>query len=408
MAKIQFEAAKKTPEADAKQVRSAVEDRGIVQQVDQIIQEAVQEGATEIHLEPHADTLVVRTRIKGSLKNVGIDIPAKMKGNVINRIKVLSGMDITKGKIPQSGFFKLTIDERKIELYAYILPTLYGEATIIKVQYKQSATMRLDQLNMTPKMAAAYKKALSRGSGLYLITGPPGSGKRTTAYASIMEVLREDQLAMGFDPVVKYEIPGMIQGKPDERSEYTFAEGIESVMKQEPDVAYIGDMTCVEDVRASIQGAFAKRVVLCRMTANDCVNALQNMLDMGVQPFLVAASLAAIVNQRMLRKLCPSCRVPYPADDAIQRELGFRLQPGTQFFKPKGCPDCENTGCNGVHVIFELYLPSEELNKMIVAKEAVQAIRQRAIQEGLISLKMDGIMKAMQGLVALEDVLNSL
>ena len=408
MAKIQFEAAKKSLDGDARHDRTAVDDRGIVQKVDQIIQEAVQGGATEIHLEPHAESLVVRTRIKGSLNNVGIDIPDRMKSNVINRIKVLSGMDITKGKIPQSGFFKLTIDEKKIELYAHILPTLYGETTIIKVQYKQSATMRLEQLNMTPKMLAAFQKALSRGSGLYLITGPPGSGKRTTAYASIMEVLKEDQLAMGFDPVIKYEIPGMIQGKPEENSEYTFAQGIEALMKQEPDVAYIGDMTCVEDVRASIQGAFAKRVVLCRMTANDCVNALQNILDMGVQPFLVAASLASIVNQRMLRKLCPSCRVSYPADDAIQRELGFRLQPGTQFFRPQGCDACENTGYNGVHVIFELYLPSEELNKLIVAKESVQNIRQQATQEGLISLKMDGIMKAMQGLVALEDVLNSL
>jgi len=408
MSKVQFEAAKRTPDSDAKQIRSGAEDRGIVQQVDRIIQEAVQQGATEIHLEPHAERLTVRTRIKGSLNNVDIDIPDHMKNNVVNRIKVLSGMDITKSKIPQSGFFKLTIDEKKIELYSYVIPTLYGEATIVKVQYKQSATLGLDQLGMTPKMLAAYKKALARGAGLYLVTGPPGSGKRTSIYASILEVRRDDRLVMGFDPVVKYEIPGMIQGKPEEKSDYSFAEGIRSLMKQEPDVAYIGDITCEEEARASIQGAFAKRVVLCRMTANDCVNALQNILDMGVQPFLVAASLAAIINQRLLRRLCPSCRQAYPADENIQRELGFRLKPETRFYRAKGCPECENLGYKGVCVIFELYLPSEELNKMIVAKEAVQSIRQRAGQEGLISLKMDGIMKAMQGLVALEDVVNSL
>ena len=406
--KIEFESAKKSPDADAGKLRTATEDKGIVQQVDKIIQEAVKEGATEIHLEPLQDTLVIRTRIKGALRAVDINIPADTKSNVINRIKVLSGMDITRTKIPQSGFFKLTLDESKIELYTYIMPTLHGEATIIKVQYKQSATLGLEQLGMTQKMLASFRKALSRGSGLYLITGPPGSGKRTTAYASVLEVLKPEMLAMGFDPVIKYEVPGMIQGKPEEKSEFTFAEGIQSVMKQEPDVAYIGDITCQEDTRAAIQGAFARRIVLCRMSANDSINAVQNIIDMGVQPFLLAASLAVIINQRLLRRLCKNCRQPYPAEQNIQKELGFRLPEGAKFFHPKGCDACENTGYSGLAAIYELYVPSEELNKLIVAKASLDSLRQRAVKEGMISLKMDGITKAMRGLVTVEDVLNSI
>jgi len=302
----------------------------------------------------------------------------------------------------------LSLDERKIELYTYVMPSLHGEATIIKVQYKQSATLGLDQLGMTKNMLASFKKALSRGSGLYLITGPPGSGKRTTAYASILEVLKPEMLAIGFDPVIKYELPGMIQGKPEEKSEFTFAEGIQSVMKQEPDVAYIGDITCHEDARAAIQGAFAKRVVLCRMTANDCINAVQNIVDMGVQPFLLAASLSVIINQRILRRLCKNCREPYPAEQDIQKELGFRLPEGAKFFHPKGCDACENTGFSGLAAIYELYIPSEELNKLIVSKASLDSLRQRAVKEGMISLKMDGITKAMRGLVTVEDVLNSI
>jgi type II secretory ATPase GspE/PulE/Tfp pilus assembly ATPase PilB-like protein len=407
MDKIQFESAKKVVEAGATQLKSQADDKNIIMEVDEVMQEAVSEGANEIHFEPHADGLTIRTRFKGALK-VAKEVPDRTKGNVINRIKVLSGMDITRSRIPQSGFFKLSMGERKIELYVYILPTLYGEAMIIKVQYKQSATMHLDQLGLTQNMLASYRKALSKGSGLYLITGPPGSGKRTTVYASILEVLKPHQLAMGFDPVIKYEVPGMVQGKPEEKSEFNFADAIGALMKQEPDVAYIGDITSMEEARAAIQGAFAKRVVLCRMTANDTINALQNIIDMGIQPFLVAASLAAILSQRLLRRLCPTCREPYSVTETLMKDLGFRLPEGSNFYKAKGCAACENRGYLGEVAIFEIFSPSEEFNKLVVAKAPVQALRQQAAKEGVNTLKVDGLQKAMAGLATLEDVLNSL
>jgi type II secretory ATPase GspE/PulE/Tfp pilus assembly ATPase PilB-like protein len=407
MDKVQFETAKKTAEASSQQVRGGADEKMVVQDVDQVIQDAISEGANEIHFEPHAEGLTIRTRNRGFLKTVK-EIPDKTKSNVINRIKVISGMDITRNRLPQSGFFKITVGEKKIELYSYIMPSLYGEALVIKVQYKQSATLRLDQLGLVQNMLAAFKKALAKGSGLYLVTGPPGSGKRTTVYAAILEVLQPHLSAMAFDPVVKYEIPGMVQGKPEDKSEFTFADGIAALMRQEPDVAFIGDITCQEEARAAIQGAFAKRVVLCRMTANDTINAMQNITDMGIQPFLVAASLACVLNQRLLRRLCTTCREPYAVTETLQKELGFRLPDGAKFFKAKGCPACENTGYSGVVAIFEIFIPTEEFNKLVVAKAPVQALRQQAAKEGAVSLKMDGLMKAMAGMATLEDVLNSL
>lgn len=405
--RVQFESARKAPEADSKQVRSAVEDKNIIQEVDQALAQAVTAGATDVHFEPHAEGLLVRMRVGGAL-SVLKEIPDKMRSNVLNRLKVLSGMDITKSRIPQTGFFRITLGEKKVELYVHALPTIYGESLVVKVQYKQSATLKLDQLGMSPAALSAYRKALARSSGLYLVTGPPSSGKRSTIYASILEVLRPDMLAMGFDPVVKYEIPGMIQGKPEERNEFTFAEAIQSVMKQEPDIAYIGEVTNTEEARAALQGAFSRRLVFVRMAANDTVNALQNLVDMGVQPFLLAASMTAVLNQRLIRRLCPSCRDPYPVDEAIQKEIGLRLPESGRFYKAKGCPACQGTGFAGAVAIFELFLPSEELNKMIVAKEPVQALRQRAMREGLNSLKTDGVLKALGGLCTLEDVLNAL
>lgn len=404
--KITFENQKKQIEDNLK-MKSSIDEKNVIQEVDKIISDAVEAGATAIHFEPEQEGYLIRAR-KGTLLNEVGRVQEKLKGNVANRLKVLGGMDITKSKIPQNGFFRIQKGERKIEMYVYILPTLYGESIVIKISYKISATMRLNQLGLNPNVLNEYKRALAKGSGLYLITGPPGSGKRTTAYASILEVIKPQSLAIGFDPIIKYEIPGMIQGKPEEKSEFTFAEGISSLMKQEPDIAYIGDITNENEARSTIQGAFAKRIVLARMTANDTINAIQNLVDMGVQPFLLAASLTAIINQRLIRKLCPVCRMPYPVDEAIQRELGFKLPDNARFFKPKGCPQCNNTGYHGVIALFELYRPSEELNKMIVAKETIQNIRAQAYKEGLISLKKDGISKALMGFATLEDVLNSL
>lgn len=405
--KVQFESARKAPELDQKQARSAAEDKSVIQEVDQVVAEAVAKEATDLHFEPQQEGLAIRMRVKNSLHTVK-EIPDRMKSHVTNRLKVLSGMDITKTRIPQNGYFKMAIGEKKIELYTYVLPTLYGEAIVVKVQYKQSATMHLDQIGLSSAALSAYRKALARQSGFFLVTGPPGSGKRTTIYASILEVFKPDMLAMGFDPVVKYEVPGMIQGKPEERSEYTFADAIGALMKQEPDVAYIGEISNDLEARASIQGAFARRLVFARMTANDTVGAIHNLVDMGVQPFLVAAALAAVLNQRLLRRLCPSCREPYEPDEALQKEIGLRIPQNARFYRARGCPSCDNRGFTGLVAIYELYIPSEELNKMIVAKEAMHAVRQRAVREGLSSLKMDGILKALGGFCTLEDVLNAL
>jgi type II secretory ATPase GspE/PulE/Tfp pilus assembly ATPase PilB-like protein len=406
--KVLIETARKTADVDPKQMRSAAEDKNVVQEVDSIVSTAVAKGAMEIHFEPQPDGYVIRVRDgRGMLAEVA-RLPEKLKANVANRLKVVSGMDITKNRIPQSGFFRVVIEERKIELYVYILPTIAGEAVTVKISYKQSATLRLTELGLHPNVLAAYKKTLARGAGLYLLTGPPGSGKRTTIYSSILEVVDPTKLAMGFDPVIKYEIPGMIQGKQEERSEYSFADAITALMRQEPDIAYIGDVSCEADARATIQGAFSKRLVFARMTANDTLNAIQNLVDMGIQPFLIAASLTAVMNQRLVRRLCTSCREPYAPDESISREVGFRLPEGCRFFRAKGCAACGGGGFAGVVPIFELYRPSEELNKMIVAKEPIQSLRNRALQEGMYSLKMDGVSKALGGMVTLEDVLNAL
>ena len=386
---------------------AGAEEKNLVAQIDQIINEAASARASEVHFEPGPENLVVRVRQAGVLKVVA-QLPETSKTTVANRLKIMGQMDITKFRVPQSGYFKRAAGERKVEFYVYTVPTLYGEALVVRISDKQSATMHLAELSMDPKVLATYRRCLAKGSGLYLVSGPPGSGKRTTIYASILEVLKPDRLAMAFDPVIKYEIAGMVQGKPEDKSEFTFAEAIEALMRQEPDVAYIGDIACEADARATIQGAFAKRIVLARMSANDSLNTIQNLIDMGIQPFLLAASVTSVINQRLVRRLCEACREPYAPDESLRREVGYQLPENVAFFRAKGCPSCNGTGYHGAIALFELYHPSEELNKMIVAKEPMQAIRARALKEGMYPLKWDGVRKAAGGMATLEDVLNSL
>jgi len=405
--KVVFESARKA-DADMRQTRNPSEDKSVIEEVDKVIGQAAETGALAVHFEPSPDGYQIRLReASGGMLKAG-EIPERLKMNVANRIKVLAGMDITKSRIPQTGYFKMTMGERKLELNVYCMPTLYGESIAIRLSYKVSATLRLAQLGMNPTVLQLYQKALARGSGLYLITGPPGSGKRTTIYASILETYRPNMLAMGFDPVVKYEVPGMVQGKPEEKSEYSVAEAIQGMLKQEPDVAYVGEIALEPEARATIQGAFAKRFVFTRMTANDSVSSIQNLTDMGIQPFLLVASLGAVINQRLVRRLCPDCKVAYPSDADLEKEIGLRLRPGTQFYHASGCPKCLGSGYIGNLALFELYRPTEELGKMIIAKESVQDIRTKAFPDIMFTLKGDGIWKAMQGLCSLEDVLNSL
>lgn len=408
--KIVFEAAKKA--TDDARMRNPAEEKGVIEEIDKIIAQAAEAGALAIHFEPSPEGYAVRIRQGDGAMQKITDVPDRLKANVANRIKVLSGMDITKGKIPQNGYFKITVGERKIELNVFTLPTLYGEAIVVRISYKVSATMRLAQMGMNPAVLQAYQKALARGSGLFLVTGPPGSGKRTTVYASILETFQPTQLAMGYDPVVKYEIPGMIQGKPEEKSEFTFAEAIRSIMKQEPDIAYVGEVALEPEARATIQGAFAKRYVYARMMANDSVSVLQNIVDIGIQPFLLVASLAAVINQRLVRRLCPDCKQAFAADAALIQNIGLRLPPETKFYKAgPGCPKCAGTGYLGKMALYELFRPSEEISKMIVAKSSVQEIRAKAFggpNDLYFTLKGDGIWKAMAGHCSLEDVLNCL
>jgi type II secretory ATPase GspE/PulE/Tfp pilus assembly ATPase PilB-like protein len=327
---------------------------------------------------------------------------------IINRVKILSGMDITLSRIPQRGYFKVVIEERKIELYTFCFPSVLGEKVVMQIHYRKAVSLSLDHLGMFPTMLGPFKKAVARSHGLILIVGPPGNGKTTTSYCVLGELDSPGKSIMSFEHVLKYEIEGMTQGRPDEVAEFHFADGVKAMMDQSPDVALVGEVNEEEVGKGVIHGAFAARVVIARMSGNDTISALNTLVDMGIQPFLVTACLNAALAQRLVRKLCDKCRRPFKPPPSVIEELGYRLPPETQFFEGAGCEACNGTGYRGFLGIFELFLPSEQVHQLMIARASQDQVREAALQAGMTPLKKDGIQKAIKGYTTIEEVMHAL
>lgn len=383
-----------------------VDDKGYSKKVDDSILAAIKREATDIHFEPLQECVRIRIRVNGMMEKID-EMPINALHNVINRIKVLSSMDITKSKIPQEGYFKYNA-EKPIEIYSYIFPCIYGEKAVLKLHYKRDIFLNLNELGLQASMLENLKKALSKQNGLILVVGPPGNGKTTTLYAILNYLNTPNKNLMSFESTIKYTLPNLIQGKSDERADYTFASGVKAMMEQEPDIAVVGDIQSLEVARIVIHSAFYKRIVLARLTANDSINAISYLIDMGVQPFLVTAALNAIITQRIVRRLCDYCKEAYEPSSSLLKEIGYKLRQDIQFYKANGCEKCLNKGYSGLIGIFELFIPTEALNELIIAKESRKTIIEAAIGSGFIPIRKDGIIKAASGLTTVEEVLNSI
>lgn len=404
--KIQFEIGRKDDAIDDLR-KGGAEDKGIVEKVDQVIEKAVRAEATDVHIEPTHDELRVRARVEGFLTPLA-GFPIDLHHKVINRLKILGGMDITRSRTPQRGYFKAVIDERKIELYTYCFPSVLGEKMVMQVHYRKAITFSLDHLGMFPTMLNPFKEAVNRSHGLILVVGPPGNGKSTTSYCVLRELDSPGKSLMSFEHVLKYEIPGMTQGRPDELADFHFAEGVKAMMDQGPDVALVGEVNEAEVAKSIIHGAFAARVVVARMSGNDTISALHTLVDMGIQPFLVTACLNGAVAQRLVRKLCDKCRQPYQPTPSMIEEIGYRLPPDTTFFRGNGCDHCTGTGYRGNLGIFEFFLPSEQTHQLMIARASQDQVREAALQAGMTPLKKDGIQKALKGYTSIEEVMHAL
>lgn len=405
MAKLKFETGGKDEEGQQKAPQA--EDRSIVEKVDDLLLQALQAGATDVHVEPGEEATRVRMRVDGTLQELA-SLAENIHHKVVNRLKILGGMDITRSKIAQRGFFKVQHDEHSAECHASVFPSVAGEMVTIDVQYKRGLDLSLEHLGFFTEVLKGYKDALAKPHGLVLVAGPPASGRTTTCYASLAFLNSPQKSVLTFELVNKYELPGVVQGKPSPIHEFNFVDGVRAAMDSAPDVVLVGECQDPEVARLMIQGAFSKRIVIGRMAAHDASNALVTLMDMGVQPFLITAAVNTVLAQRLVRRICDRCKEGYAPSEQLVADIGYKMRPDLQFFRGKGCAACGGTGYRGYIGIFELLSLGEEVAELLVGRRSAQEIREAAAAKGMVSLKRDGMNKAVMGYTSIEEVLNAL
>ena len=403
MSKLKFEVGAKD-EDSGKGVQ--LEDKGIVEKVDGVIERAIRDGATDIHIEPSPTETRVRIRKAGVMESLD-SMPSGIHSKVANRFKILAAMDITKNRIAQSGFFKVTMEGQRAECSAFIFPSVLGEKVTVTIQYRRGFEASLEHLGFFPEVLKGFKDALAKPHGLVLIVGPPGSGRTTSAYACLKLLNTPQKAIAAFEPVSKYELPGIIQGKPSFQGDFSFRDGVKSMMESAPDVCFIGEVNDPEVARLMIQGAFSKRIVIARMAAHDAANALVTLMDMGVQPFLLTAAVNAVLGQRLVRRVCQGCKEAYQPPDQVVTEIGYKMTPDIRFYRGRGCAACGGTGYRDHNGLFELLVPNEQINEMLVGRKSTAELREAATRTGMTPLKRDGVNKVVYGYTSIEEVLNA-
>lgn len=379
----------------------------IIRLVNSIIIQAIEEKASDIHIEPHAAGVRVRYRIDGFLTEI-MRLPRKIKAAVISRIKIMSNMDIAEKRLPQDGRIQLKFYRKDIDLRVSTLPTVYGEKIVIRLLDKTSMiNYRMEQLGFLEQNFGKLRKMLRNSNGMVLITGPTGSGKTTTLYAALNQLNNVEKNIITVEDPVEYMLDGINQTQVNVKAGMTFAVGLRSILRQDPDIIMVGEIRDSETAEIAVRAATTGHLVLSTLHTNDAPGAVTRLVDMGIEPFLAASSVLGVVAQRLVRLICPHCREAYqPESGAPEREfMSVGSDDEVTLYRGKGCDKCGNVGYRGRMPIHEVLIVTSGLRPLIVRNISSDKLRQKALEEGMISLKQDGIAKARQGLTTIQEVM---
>lgn len=406
MAKLHGFASGHLEDADETELEKAANDAPIVRFVNIIMQQAIKDKASDIHFEPFADEFRIRYRIDGALYEMAPP-PKHLAVPVISRIKVMSGLNIAERRLPQDGRIELRINRKPIDLRVSSLPTRYGESVVLRVLDRSVVNLSLDNLGLTPEMCKNIRSLISRPNGIFLVTGPTGSGKTTTLYSGLKELnTLEDKLLTAEDPV-EYDIEGIMQVPVREQLGMTFAKALRAFLRQDPDRIMVGEIRDVETAGIAIQASLTGHLVLSTLHTNDAPGAVTRLIDMGIEPFLISSTLIGVLAQRLVRRCCNSCKKAYIPDDKELRLLGItrdQIQ-GRQFYRGSGCEICNGSGYKGRVGIFELLTISPMVQSMINQRMPTQDIKRKAVEEGMVTLRGDGINQILQGVTTAAEIL---
>lgn len=398
----EFETKAQPEEVEAKILEQMAEEAPVVKVVNLLVIRAIRERASDIHIEPGEDHMGVRFRVDGVLRNIN-PLPKHLQGAVISRIKILSKLDIAEKRRPQDGRIQVRLENRDIDLRVSTFPTAFGENVVIRILDKTGFLLGLSQLGLSDAELKRLDKTIRRPHGIALITGPTGSGKTTTLYAILNAINSAEKNIITIEDPIEYQLPLIRQSQINPKAGLTFATGLRSILRQDPDIIMVGEIRDIETAEIAVNAALTGHLVFSTLHTNDAPGALTRLDDMGVEPFLIASSVAAIVAQRLVRVLCDKCKEKYTPGKELLKELNIPEDKGS-FYKSKGCSYCDDIGYKGRIAIFELLIVSEQIRKLILAKASSDEIKAVARREGMITLWEDGLAKVKSGVTSLEEV----
>ena len=383
------------------------ENAPIVQVVNRILMQGVRARASDIHIEPQEFDIRVRYRVDGALTEA-IRLPRRMGPPISSRIKVMAELNIVERRRPQDGQFSVSIDSRPIDVRTSVVGVVHGEKIVLRLLDKTRSLIGLDQLGMPPELVGPYLDIVKAPLGMLLCTGPTGSGKTTTLYATLTQVNDDTRNVVTIEDPVEYQFPGVNQMPISEASGTSFADGLRGILRQDPDTILLGEIRDVETARIATQAALTGHFVLSSLHSVDAVSALHRFTDMGIEPFLVASAISGVIGQRLLRRICDACSVEYtPTSDHVEL---VRLNTGevpTSFRHGAGCNECCNTGYRGRVGVYELLTVSDEIRDLIVSKATAREIRDTAIEQGMRTMQMEAFRLVLEGVTTVDDVLRS-
>jgi type IV pilus assembly protein PilB len=391
-------------------LRESAEDAPVIKLVHSIIAEAADRGASDIHFEPRADELGrpgrelrVRMRIDGVLTD-SATVPRRMIGGVISRIKIMSDLDISERRVPQDGRVGLTIEGRHVDIRVVTLPSVNGESVVLRILDKEAIRLELEQLGFQEHELTRFRKSFTRAHGAVLATGPTGSGKSTTLYGALTELNTPDKNIITIEDPVEYQMAGLTQMQINTKAGLTFAQGLRSMMRADPDILMVGEIRDRETAQIAVEGALTGHMVLSTLHTNDAPTAITRLIEMGIEPFLVASAIDCVVAQRLARTLCTHCKRRTIITADVLRDHGFAAQFDIEAYEPVGCVRCGGIGYRGRLGLFEVMLVSEEIRSLALKRAPADEIATVAVREGMRRLREDGLDKVKAGLTSMAEI----
>ena len=389
--------------AEIVNLRETADDAPVVKLVNQIVAQAVERGASDVHLAPDGTEVRVRVRVDGILQDI-TTVPRRMAAGVVSRVKIMADLDIAERRLPQDGRVSLTVDGRHVDLRIVTLPSVHGESIVMRILDKDSVVMKLEKLGMSEPERERFERAFHQTHGAVLVTGPTGSGKSTTLYAALLELNTPEKNIITVEDPVEYQIQGLTQVQVATKAGLTFATGLRAMVRADPDVIMVGEIRDRETAQIAVESALTGHLVLSTLHTNDAPSAITRLTEMGIEPFLVASAVDCVVAQRLARMLCANCKKRTIISAETLRENGYKALVDLEAYEPVGCRRCSNSGYRGRLGIYEVMQVSPDIRRMTLERRSADEILEVAMREGMRRLRDDGLEKVRQGLTSVAEI----